>query len=142
MPDRIEVDHDYELISFEVHLQTIKFRFGPLAIELFDHIEMISSGQDHPVVVLESVWDRKGDLNAFWPLIGKRMTKLIMDMESCRILFADGTILRRKYERAPLADIWGPEPDNFSSYPENIMDRTAMTDDERKLLMMGGKEEP
>jgi hypothetical protein len=112
---KIEVDHDHEFISFEVWGHEIKLRFGSLAIALFDAIEVISNGQ---IKVIEDVWNRKGDLNALWPLLGKHMTKLIMDEESCRILFDDGSIVRRKYEpNQHLAEVWGPGGDEFSDYP-------------------------
>jgi hypothetical protein len=71
--------------------------------------------------VIEDVWDRKGDLNVLWPLLGKHMTKLIMDDESCCILFDDGTIVRRKFEpNQYLAEIWGPGDNEYSDYPANL----------------------
>jgi hypothetical protein len=119
MQHKIEIDHDYELISFHVYLQEIKLRFRTMAVDMIDKIEIIRP--DSQTDVIESVWDRKGNLSALWPLIGKHMKKLIMDHESCRILFEDGTIVRRKYEPGiELVNVWGPGKDEFTSYPNHI----------------------
>jgi hypothetical protein len=118
---KIIVDHDHELMSFEVRHELIQFRFGSLFADFSSAIEIIQPGPEPRIDVIESVWDSKGDLNTLWPLIGKRMTKLIMDSDSCRILFEDGTIVRRKYELATeLVVVWGPGGDEITPYPSSI----------------------
>jgi hypothetical protein len=97
---KIEIDHDYEFISLEVWSQAIILRFGKVAVEMIDKIEIVRP--DAETEVIESVWDRQGNLNALWPLIGKHTKKLILDHESCRILFEDGAIVARLRARKRL----------------------------------------
>jgi hypothetical protein len=120
MSDKIEFEHHHELVAFEVRLQHILLQFGPVAVGM-SQIEIISP--DGSVELIESVWHRSGNLNALWPLIGKRMERWIMDDDSFRLIFEDGTVLRRKYELAnSLVEVWGPDRDNFTPYPQALVE--------------------
>jgi hypothetical protein len=115
--NNIEIQHSYDLISFEVHLQEIQLRFGAVTIAFSDAVEIIHP--DGRSDRIDDVWERKGNLQAIWDLIGSRMRKITMDEESFRLIFSDGTTLKRKYERAnELIKVWGPEPNYFTSYPD------------------------
>ena len=133
MSDTIEIPHSHEFISFEVHLQVIKFRFGTVAVDMHSLIEVVSP--EGTVGMIDDVWYRQGDLNALWPLIGRRMEKIAMDEESFRIIFEDGTIIRRRFEpHNEVVNFWGPGLDEFTSYP-NVLDDSPVTPEMKQAIL-------
>lgn len=115
----IEIPHVHELVSFVVELQYIVFCFGPIVVRMSDEIEIIAA--DGSIQRVESVWNRTGDLNALWPLIGKRLAKLEADEDAFRLIFEDGTMIRRRYEaRNELVTFTGPDSDDFTRYPDDL----------------------
>lgn len=133
MSEMIEIPHSYELISFEVHRTEIKLKFGDVVVDMHDQIEIISP--DGTVDMIDEVWTHKGDLNALWPLIGRRMDKVVMDEESFRIIFEDGTIIRRKFElRNEVVNVWGPGPNEFTRYPDDLGDSGVTPEMKQAIL--------
>jgi len=138
---KIEFEHHHELLSFDVRLQNIQFVFGgSLYVEMHNDIEIISSGAS--VGIIEDVWERKGDLNILWPLIGKTLERLVMDKDSFRLIFEDGTMIRKKYEaRIEVVTFLGPGPNEFTRYPQDL-DPMDLTIEEHKRIvasLFGGK---
>ncbi len=135
MSGKIELIHHHELISFGVALQDIQLKFGPLVIEMHSEIEIVSPNGS--CVLIKDVWNREGDLNALWPLIGKQLERLIADEDSFRLIFDDGTMIRRKYELAnELVNFWGPEPDAFTSYPNHLTQPAGLHYGKDEILNM------
>ena len=135
MYETIEIPHSHELVSFEVELQDIRLNFGTITVEIASALEISEPGGKDFAEAVESVWYRKGNLNALWPLIGKRMEKIVMDEDYFRIAFEDGTIIRRKFEPRPeVVNFWGPGPDNFTSYP-NVLDDSPVTPEMKQAIL-------
>jgi hypothetical protein len=99
MSEDIIFDYDFELVSIQLNIAEIRLEFGALpkslAVDFNISFEVTGPHTNDSVETIVP-WDRLGDLRTIWPLIGVRMDKLIMDGESCRLIFSNGTILRSK----------------------------------------------
>jgi hypothetical protein len=79
----------------------------------FDAIRADANSQHETI----KAWGRLGDLRAIWRLIGVEMARIIMDRESFRLIFKDGTILRAKNGPYPeIVNVWGPFGDPGKIY--------------------------
>jgi len=123
MSDLVETIHHHELVSFVVLPNGVRLVFGPVSITMTE-VEMVSpAGMSKRLQPLsESDQDLK-------PLLGKCMTRWLMDDDSFRLVFEDWSLLRQPFGIADsLVEIRGPVPDAYVAYPQAILDR----DPERK----------
>ena len=120
MAEDIIFDYDFELVSIQINLQDIRFEFGPsktgLAVAFngsFDAIRADANSQHETI----EAWERLGDLRTIWRLIGVKMARIVMDRESFRLIFKDGTILQAKNGPYPeIVNVWGPFGDHDRIY--------------------------
>jgi hypothetical protein len=120
MLDKIEIVHHHELISFAAHSDFIRFEFGP-AIIAMKEFEVISPRGSVEATV--RIQDASSNLDVLSRLVGKCMQRCILDYDSFRLIFDDWTILRQKFGLTDsLVEIWGPEPNAFTSYPQVVLD--------------------
>lgn len=128
MAEDIIFDYDFELVSIQINLQDIRFEFGPsktgLAVAFNGSFDAIRADATRQHETIEA-WERSGDLRAIWRLIGVEMARIVMDRESFRLIFKDGTILQAKNGPYPeIVNVWGPygDPDKvyLTRYPADL----------------------
>lgn len=118
MAKSAEIRHNKELLHVEALRQHVRLDFGELAVDLLAHIEIIAP--DGRVDGIDNVWEFQGNLNALWPLIGQRMTNIVMDEDSFRLTFENGTLIRAKNRKAyDFVVVW--EPESRTGYPTVLL---------------------
>jgi hypothetical protein len=64
-----------------------------------------------------------------------------MDEDSFRLIFEDGTMIRKKYEaRIEVVTVFGPGPNEFTRYPQDIDPIDISAEEKQRLvgLMLQG----
>lgn len=114
MTKSIEIVYDKELVRLTANRQQVRLDFGEVAVDLIAYVEIIwPTGR---IDAIPDVWECKGDLNALWRLVGRRMTKIVMDEDSFRLAFDDGTLIRCQYRKDfDFVTVW--EPGYRTEYP-------------------------
>lgn len=112
MAEDIIFDNDFELVSIQINLQDFRFEFGPsktgLAVAFNGSFDATRGDANSQHETIEA-WERLGDLCAIWRLIGVKMARIVMDLDSFRLIFKDGTILQTKNGPYPeIVNVWGP----------------------------------
>lgn len=116
MSKSMEIVRNTELLRIYAQRQRVRLDFGEVAVDLLAYVEIISP--DGKIDAIPDVWECQGNLNALWPLIGRRMTKIVMDDDSFRLTFEDGTLIRCKNRKDyDFVKVWGPDPKLETEYP-------------------------
>jgi len=98
MARSIEIVRDGKLLQVEANRQEVRLEFGDVVVGLLAYVEIVPpNGRSDRI---DDAWECKGNLNALWPLIGQRMMKIVMDEDSFRLTFEDGTLIRCKNRKA------------------------------------------
>ncbi len=98
MAKSLEIVRDGELLRFQANRQKARLDFSVVVVDLLAYVEIIAP--DGSIETIDDVWECKGNLNALWPLIGQRMTKIVMDEDSFRLTVENGTLIRCKNRKA------------------------------------------
>jgi hypothetical protein len=98
MAKSIEIVRNEKLLYVEANRQAVWLNFGAVVVDMLAYVEIIAP--DGHTDAIPRVWDFQGNLNALWPLIGRRMAKIVMDEDSFRLSFEDGTLIRCKNRKA------------------------------------------
>jgi hypothetical protein len=118
MPKSIEIVHAKGLLRIKAQRQRVKLDFGEVAVDLLAYIEIVSA--DGRIDTIDDVWKCEGNLNALWPLVGQRMVKIVMDGDSFRLTFEDGTLIRGRNRKAfDFVKVW--EPGRETGYPTAVL---------------------
>jgi hypothetical protein len=117
MSKSVEVVRSGKLLQVEASRQEVRLDFGKVVVGLLAYVEIIAP--DGGSNTIEDVWECKGNLNALWLLIGRHMTKIVMDEDSFRLTFEDGTLIRCKNRKDfDFVKVW--EPEYETGYPTVI----------------------
>ncbi len=120
MSKSLDIVRNEKLHFIEASRQAVWLDFSPVVVKLLAYVEIIAP--DGGVVTIDDVWECKGNLNALWPLIGRRMTKIVMDEDSFRLTFEDGTLIRCKNRKAfDFAGV-GEKDEGFETPYPSILD--------------------
>jgi hypothetical protein len=92
MAKSLEIVRHEKLRFFETCRQGVWLDLDPVIVRLQAYVEIMRPGG--AASAIEETYECRGDLNALWPLIGLRMTKIVMDEDSFRLSFEDGTLVR------------------------------------------------
>jgi hypothetical protein len=98
MSKSLEISRNGKLLRIEACRQDVRLEFAEVVVCLLAYVEIIAP--DGQIDAIPHVWECQGNLNALWPLIGRRMTKIVMDENSFRLTFEDGTLIRCKNRKA------------------------------------------
>ena len=98
MPKSVEIIRNAELLWIEAGRQDVRLEFGEVVVSLLAYVEIVTP--DGLIDTIPHVWECQCNLNALWPLIGQHMTKIVMDEDSFRLTFEDGTLIRCKNRKA------------------------------------------
>ena len=98
MSKSMEIVRNGKLLQVEANRQEVRLEFGDIVVCMWAYVEILAP--DGEANAIEDVWEFQGNLNALWPLIGLRMTKIVMDEDSFRLRFEDGTLIRCKNRKA------------------------------------------
>ncbi len=93
-----EIIRNEKLLWFWAARQKVKLNFGEVSVVFLAYVEIIAP--DGRIDTIDDVWECQGNLNALWPLIGQRMTKIVMDEDSFRLTFENGALIRCKNRKA------------------------------------------
>jgi hypothetical protein len=116
MSKSMEIVRSKELLRVCAQRQRVRLDFGEVAVDFLAYVEIIAAGGK--IDTIPDVWECQGNLNALWPLIGRRMMKIVMDEDSFRLTFEDGTLIRCKNRKDyDFVKIWRPDPKWETAYP-------------------------
>ena len=83
MAKSVEFVRNGKLLYLEANRQAVRLDFGEVVVKMLAYVEIVAP--DGHTDAIPDVWEFEGDLNALWPLIGQRMTKIVMDEDSFRL---------------------------------------------------------
>jgi hypothetical protein len=98
MAKSVEFVRNEKLLYLEVNRQAVWLNFGAVVVKMLAYVEIVAPNGRTDTI--PDVWEFEGDLNALWPLIGQRMARIVMDEDSFRLTFEDGTLIRCKNRMA------------------------------------------
>jgi hypothetical protein len=108
MLDPVEFIYNEPLLFIQLGSHTVLLEFGEIAVDLNSNIEIV--GPDGSVESISDAFTQDGQLETLWRLIGQKMLNIVMDGNSFRLTFEDGTLILGRYMKSfDFVKVWGPK---------------------------------
>lgn len=92
MTKSLEIVRNDMLLWIRACRQEVRLDFDQIGVDFVAYAEIKRPGR--AMSAIEETYECRGDLNALWPLVGLRMTRIVMDVDLFRLIFEDGTLIR------------------------------------------------